>query len=123
MKTKRSVLLFDSETESISQIEEVLVEKGFYVESVTNAQQLFARAESIKPSVVIANPDATGFNGDEVCTKIKHELRIPVILLIDKNSTSRDYYGNCRADDIFTKPIDFNGVVNLIEKHIAIIKD
>src|SRR5919206_3713889 len=116
MKTKKSALLFDSEKSSISEIEALLVKEGFYVESLTDAQQLIARAESIKPSVVIANPDATGFNGETVCEKIKNELRIPVMLLIDKSSTTRDYYGNCRADDVISKPVDFNGVLNLIEK-------
>jgi hypothetical protein len=47
------------------------------------------------------------------------ELNLPVILLLDKNSTHRASIGDCRADDVTVKPVEADILANLINKQMA----
>lgn len=120
MDTTKSVLLFDNDQESITQIQQLLQQHNFNVEVVDNTQQLLAKAKALQASVVIANPDSNGFNAYDVCKHLKQDMDMRVILLIDKNSGTTDTYADCRADDVVQKPIDTTGFVNVINKHIVI---
>jgi hypothetical protein len=51
---------------------------------------------------------------------VKNEMNIPVIPLLDRNSTHRATIGDCRADDVITKPEESPGnVAMLIAKQMA----
>jgi DNA-binding response OmpR family regulator len=68
---------------------------------------------------VLVNPDLKGFNEDDVCKQVMTEMNIPVILLLNRNSTHRAVVGDCRADDVVTKPVEVDILANLIAKQMA----
>jgi DNA-binding response OmpR family regulator len=48
------------------------------------------------------------------------EMRKPLLFLIDKNSTTRAQISDCDPDDVVTKPVELNNLINLVDKHIAV---
>ena len=120
MKNKNIILLYDTDPQIAEQLRTILSKDEFFVETVADGTQILPKVRSTKPAVLIANPDAHGFNDYDICKYVKGELNIPVILLIDKTSTTRAQFGECEADDVFQKPLDNNGILNIIRKHIAV---
>jgi DNA-binding response OmpR family regulator len=120
MANKRTVLVCDNEDSVLSQIQSDLQKEGFEVHILKDAGALVATAERMQPTVVVANPDMTAFNEDDVCKKIKQDMNIRVILLLDPHSTRRAQIGECDADDVITKPVETDLLANLVEKHISL---
>lgn len=119
MKGKNTILLYDTDPETLTQIKALLPQEEFFVETVADGTQILPRVRSTRPAVLIANPDAHAFNDYDICKYVKQEMNIPVILLIDKTSATRAQFADCEADDVFQKPLDENGVLNIIRKQIA----
>jgi len=120
MSDKNIILVYDKDGQTIDEIRSLLPQDEFLVETVADGTQILPKLRSSKPAVLIANPDAHAFNAYDICKYVKREMNIPVILLIDKTSTTRALYSECEADDVFQKPLDGNGVLNIIRKHIAV---
>ncbi len=120
MANKRTVLVCDHEEGVLSQLQSELQKEGFEVSVLKDAGALVATAQKMHPTVVVANPDMTAFNDYDVCKKIKQDLNIRVILLLEPNSTRRAKIGECDADDVVTKPVATDLLANLLNKHISL---
>jgi len=121
MSDKRTILIFDEDKSVLDQIRSLLPPNEFAVETITDGTQILPMARSQHPSILIANPDGHGFNAYDVCKYVKREMNIPVILLIDKTSTTRAQIDECEPDDVFLKPLDGNGVLNIVRKNISFL--
>lgn len=119
MANERTVLVCDDDNEVLSQVKAGLQEYGFDVEVLQHAAQLVAEVQRRKPALVVVNPDASGFDAAGVCSQIKQQLSIPVVLIIDKNSTSRNTIDQCTADDVVNKPVDTQALAFLLQNHFA----
>lgn len=119
MNNKNTILLYDTDPATHTQLQSLLPQDEFVIESIDDGTQIVPKVRSTNPAVLIANPDAHAFNAYDICKYVKQERNIPVILLIDKASTTRAQFADCEADDVFQKPLDGNGVLNIIRKQIA----
>ena len=117
---KRTVVICDTDLDHSFALEGILKNHDYDVVNITDATELVRSVESLQPSVVLANPDMQGFNEYNVCQKIKNNLGIPVIFLLDKTSTHRAQLDDCKPDDIITKPDSSGNVIMLIKKHISL---
>jgi DNA-binding response OmpR family regulator len=61
-----------------------------------------------------------GFNAYDICKKVKREGNIPVVLLMDTNSTTRAQIDECIPDDVVTKPVKIDNLANLLRKHYTV---
>lgn len=120
MEKNGSILICDSDQEFLSQLQNDLQSEGIAVEILNDATQLVSKASNIKPVVIVVNPDVNGFNEYDVCKKIIGEMGTNIVLMIDKNSTTRNSIGDCTAKDVITKPFDVKNLAFLISKHVAI---
>jgi DNA-binding response OmpR family regulator len=120
MDLKSRILICEQDEELVNEIKASLKNKNYNSEVVTDATQLVTRSERLKPAVVVVNPDMTGFNDYDVCKYIIKDLNIPVILLLDKNSATRVHIGDCRPEDVFTKPFNVEDLANLISKQVTL---
>jgi DNA-binding response OmpR family regulator len=118
-RMKVTIVICDTDLDHSFTLEGELRNKDYDVVSINDAIELISTVMSLRPSVVLANPDMQGFNEYDVCKKIKKELDIPVVFLVDKNSTHRAQFDDCEADDVVTKPAEAANLLNLISKHIA----
>lgn len=120
MENKRSVLVCDSDEAILQQIETALGNEGYDVDILNDAAELIPRVIRFHPSVVIVNPDMNGFNAYDVCKNIMKDSNIPLILLLDAHSTTRAQVDECPADDVVTKPLKAELLVNLVAKHVSV---
>jgi len=119
-RTNRTIVICDTDIDHSFTLEGHLRNRNYDVVNITDATELVASVSGLLPSVVLANPDMQGFNEYDVCKQIKKELNIPLLFLLDKNSTHRAQLDNCDPDDVLTKPVEAGNLVNLVEKHISL---
>jgi DNA-binding response OmpR family regulator len=119
-RVKRTIVICDTDLDHSFTLEGEFKNSGFDVVNITDAAELLSSVKSLQPSVVLVNPDVNGFKDQEICQKIKMDLGIPVILLLDPNSTHRADLDTCRADDVITKPDNSGNILMLIKKQIAL---
>jgi DNA-binding response OmpR family regulator len=118
-RISKTVLLCDNDADHSFTLEGELRNKDFDVIVINDATELSKSSKSLKPVAVLVNPDMKGFNEYDVCKDIISDLNIPVILLLDRNSTHRAQIGDCKADDVLTKPVEADNLANLINKQMA----
>jgi DNA-binding response OmpR family regulator len=118
----KTVLICDSDADHSFTLEGELRNKDYEVVHLKDASELLRSAESLRPVAVLVNPDVNGFNEYDVCKQVMTELNIPVILLLDKNSTHRAQIGDCRANDVVVKPAEAGILANLLDKQMALHK-
>ncbi|MDB5205755.1 MAG: hypothetical protein JWR72_830 [Flavisolibacter sp.] len=118
-RTKRTIVICDTDIDHSFTLEGHLHNRNYEVINITDATELIATVSSLRPSVVLANPDMQGFNEHDVCKQLKQKLNIPVLFVLDKNSTHRAELDDCEPDDVLTKPVEAGNLLNLIEKHIS----
>jgi DNA-binding response OmpR family regulator len=116
----RSVLVCDNDYSSMNSMQLALENQGYDVDMIDNAADLIPQAIRMRPHVVIVNPDMPAFNATDVCKNIMSDMNIPVILVVDRNSTARDQVDACRAEDVITKPVETDLLLNLVAKHITV---
>src|SRR5829696_8403772 len=110
-RVKQTIVICDTDLDHSFTMEGFLRNENYDVVNITDATELIATTKSLRPSVVFVNPEMKGFNEDAVCETIMKSLGIPLILLLEGNSTHRAQVGQCQADDVITKP---NGGNNLL---------
>jgi DNA-binding response OmpR family regulator len=120
MDLKSRILICEQDEVLVNEIKSSLEKKSYNAEVITDATELIKRSERLKPAVVVVNPDMEGFNDYDVCKHIMKDLKIPVILLLDKNSATRVYIDECRPEDVFTKPFKVEDLANLISKQVTL---
>ena len=132
-RLKKTVLICDNDPDHSFMLEGELRNRHYEVIIINDATELAGSAKSLRPVAVLANPDLVGFNEYDVCKFLKTELNIPLLLLIDKNSSHRAGLNKastngavdatCEADDVISKPVRVvENVINLIEKQMVFYK-
>jgi DNA-binding response OmpR family regulator len=122
MKNKGIVLICDNEDEHLDAVRNALEQQGLSMEIVNDASDLVPRAIRVRPGVIIVNPDMKAFNEYDVCKNIIKDMDVPAIMMVDKNATTRARIDECWIEDVLTKPVNLNNLVNLISKHLTISK-
>lgn len=113
------VLLCDNDEQVLGELKEELARNDYRVHTLTDATAVVSQA-SAQPTILVVNPDMKGFNEYDVCKKLKQERGTPVLFLLDRNSTHRTSYGDCECDDVVSKPVETDLLLNLLEKHYTV---
>ena len=113
------VLICDNDEQVLQELRTELERNQYRVHTLTEGTGLVSQA-SAEPTIVVVNPEVSGFNEYDVCKKLKQERGTPVVFLMDRNSTRRSTYGDCEADDVLTKPVEKDLLLNLLEKHYTV---
>jgi len=117
---KRTVLVCDSDEKVLASIKSGLAEHGFDVQVLTRPDELVESAERNRVGAVIVNPELPGFNAQDTCKYLKTQQGIPVLLMVDRNATTRISLDSCTADGIFTKPPKIGDLANMVERQIVL---
>ena len=119
-RVKRTILICDTDLDHSFTLEGELKNQGYEVINITDAMELIASATSLQPSLILVNPEMKGFNEYDVCKKLMKDMNLPVVLLLDRNSTHRAQIDQCQPDDVITKPAEVGILQMLIKKHISL---
>lgn len=118
---KTTIIICDNDSTEVSRIQQGLSSHDeFNLIVLNDALQLESTAIERQPSVVIVNPEVHAFNEYDVCKQLMKDRDIPVLLLLAPDSTHRAQIDECRTNDVLTKPVELNNLINLLHKHMSV---
>jgi PleD family two-component response regulator len=123
MSEKYRVFIADDEVETLESLKKSLTLSGFEVRATFNPREIIKMIKEFKPDVVLLDllmPDIGGF---EICHIIDADIEIKGIPIIIISALS-GYTDIKNAYELgvvgyFTKPYDYNKLVNEINKIVA----
>jgi DNA-binding response OmpR family regulator len=100
-----NVLVVDDDVELIDLMTYALRREGYNVLAAVDGQQALQRWESENPDIVLLDGNLPKIDGFEVCRRIRHESKTPVIMLTARDEEADILRGlQIGADDYMTKP-------------------
>src|SRR5271168_2355588 len=106
------ILIVDDESGARAALEFLLRREGFEVRDAADGEEAVAECATFRPDLILLDILMPGMSGLEVCRRIKAtpETRLtPVVLITGLTETEDRIKGlNAGADDLLSKPIDFN---------------
>jgi putative two-component system response regulator len=106
------ILIVDDEHAARAALVKLLRREGFEVRDVGDGEEAVAECATFRPDLILLDILMPGMSGLEVCRRIKAtpETRLtPVVLITGLTETEDRIKGlNAGADDLLSKPIDFN---------------
>ncbi len=117
----KKILIIEDDKTIVEGLEAAFTFHGFRLLSAGNGEDGFFLLGSEKPDVVILDIMLPGFDGFEICKKIRErDLGIPIIMLTAKSRESDKLRGfEVGADDYVTKPFSAR---ELIARVNAVLK-
>ena len=114
------VLLIDDEESLHIAIEKLMRQHGYAFLGAYNGADGIAALEAERPDLVLLDVMLPGFNGFEICRKIRETgNRVPVIFLSAKNDIVDKSSGfKAGGDDYVTKPFDPDELILRVEANI-----
>ena len=99
------VLIADDEPRITKLVSIALSEEGFRVVTASGGEDALARAEEVRPDIVLLDIVMPDLDGIEVMRQLREQRPVPVILLTAKGSTADKAKGlDLGADDYIAKP-------------------
>ena len=101
----KNILIVDDETMMREAVASYLEKQGYYVFQVENGQQALDLMEKEVISFVLLDLMLPDISGEEICSRIRKQSRVPIIMLTAKTMEDDMLNGlNLGADDYITKP-------------------
>ena len=101
------ILVVDDDTALAEMIGIVLRTEGFEPSFCADGADAVAAFQSTKPDLVLLDLMLPGMNGIEVCSRIREESGVPIIMLTAKSDTTDVVKGlESGADDYVVKPFN-----------------
>jgi len=106
------ILIVDDEFSARTALTALLRREGYEVRETSSGAGALAESADFRPDLILLDIVMPGISGFEVCRQIKAapETRLtPIILITGLSATADRINGiNAGADDLLSKPIDFN---------------
>ena len=105
MSTQPLVLVADDEQRITKLVSMALTDEGFRVVTAAGGEEALAKAEEIRPDIVLLDIVMPDLDGIEVMRQIRERRSVPVILLTARGAASEKAKGlDQGADDYIAKP-------------------
>ena len=105
MSTQPLVLVADDEQRITKLVSMALTDEGFRVVTASGGEEALAKAEEVRPDIVLLDIVMPDLDGIEVMRQIREHRPVPVILLTAKGSAPDKAKGlDLGADDYIAKP-------------------
>ena len=112
MSVPERILIVDDEFAARTALTALLRREGYDVRETADGAAALAESAAFRPDLILLDIVMPGISGFEVCRRIKAapETRLtPIILITGLSATADRINGiNAGADDLLSKPIDFN---------------
>ena len=115
-----TVLVIDDSPSEMAKFRDMLARHDFKVLEAINGEQGCQMAIDHLPDVILMDvvmPEMNGFQATRKITRGKTTAHIPVIMISTKNQETDRVWGKRQgAKEYMAKPVDENGLVNIIRK-------
>src|ERR671921_833491 len=99
------ILIVDDDVELLDLMTYALRREGYSVLGAMDGGQAIHRWETDKPDLIVLDGNLPKLDGFEVCRRIRHESRTPIIMLTARGDEADVVRGlDVGADDYVTKP-------------------
>jgi len=116
---KIKVLLVDDEPNILQFLELGLINEGYKVAAAQDGPEALSLAESFSPHIVILDVMMPGMDGFEVCSALKKERPVAVIMLTAREEVEDRVKGlSIGADDYMPKPFSFAELLARIQARV-----
>lgn len=118
-----TILVVDDNHDNVEILRAFLESRGFAVESAQDGRTALARAEAVRPRLVLLDVMMPGMDGWEVCRTLKNhpELgpRTRVVMVTAKGAFEDKFEGlRSGADDYVVKPVDFGDLLTKVRRNL-----
>ena len=104
---KQKILIVDDDLHIAELISLYMMKDGYETEEVYDGRDAIKAAESFQPDLILLDLMLPGMDGYQVCTEIRKNSRVPIIMLTAKGETFDKVLGlELGADDYIVKPFD-----------------
>ncbi len=112
METKKNIYIADDDTNIREAIKTFLENDGYSVTAFENGDLLFGQFKLVPCDLVILDVMMDGSNGFTICSEIRKQSTVPIIMLTARDS-DLDYATGLSlgSDDYFTKPFSAMSLV------------
>ena len=110
--TQKKMLIAEDDANILELLEMYMTKEGFAVETASNGGEALVKFRVSKPDIVLLDIMMPGLDGWEVCSSIRKESNVPVIMLTARGETSDKVTGlELGADDYIVKPFEMTEVI------------
>src|SRR5215471_15084168 len=108
-ENKGNILVVDDEPQITRVLKTNLSAQGYGIRTAADGVQALGEMKEWPPDLVITDLRMPNMDGLELCRRIRHDSRIPIIVLSVKGEeTIKVEALDCGADDYITKPFRVN---------------
>ncbi len=117
--TSKIIIIADKKKAAIDSINQYLHEHGYEVKVVYDGLDGLNAVRQEKPDLVLIEPALPGFNGFQICSLLKYDIKyedIIIIMLSDSSSDREKQLADTSGSDgILTTPIDLNELLGILK--------
>ena len=120
MNLKR-ILVLDDDLDILAVVQLLFKVKGFNVMTLSKWEEIYEKAESFQPDLILLDVLLSGNDGRDICKVLKKKpttRNIPIILFSANPSIAKNFSDNL-ADDFIHKPFEVSDLLKTIERHLA----
>lgn len=107
MSDKQKILIVDDDRHIVELISLYVEKEGYETVCAYDGKEALQKAAAEKPNLVMLDIMLPGMDGYQVCTQMRKESNVPIIMLTAKGETFDKVLGlELGADDYIVKPFD-----------------
>ena len=117
--TSKIIIIADKKRASIDAIYQYLIDHAYDVKVVYDGLDGFNLVREEKPDLVLIESALSGFNGYQICSLLKYDIKYEDIITIILSDISSDreklLAETSGADGILTTPVDLNELLGIVK--------
>lgn len=117
--TSKIIIIADKKNAAIDSIYQYLLDHGYEVKVVYDGLDGFNLVREEKPDLVLIESALSGFNGFQICSLLKYDIKYEDIIIIILSDTSSDreklLADSSGSDGILSTPIDLNELLGIVK--------
>jgi DNA-binding response OmpR family regulator len=119
MNHSARILLVDDEQEIRELVGMYVSKEGYQFYEAGNAEEAFQQVKTIQPDLIILDVCLPDLDGIELCRRIRHLTKAPLLFLSCKDSEIDKVVGlSVGGDDYIGKPFSMNELLARIKAHL-----
>lgn len=116
------VLVIDDDIDILIVVNILLTAHGYKVQMLLNGEEIFEQTKTFNPDVILLDVSLAGYDGREICKRLKTDETIKDIPVILFSATPgiKDTYHEFEANDFIAKPFDVYDLIDTVKKYIKV---